>query len=178
MHQLRNTLPQTPGGTAVKGACPVRVLGVGSPLGDDAAGWETVRRLQRDKKWGSGIEFHIVEGGQRLLDKLDGRGTLLLVDAAASPVMPGTIQRLEGLDPRIDTLRPGTTHHLRPAEALQLAAALGLLPPKVVIWTIAGACFDFPVGLSPPVAAALPRLVQQIIAELEAILNEGPPFHA
>lgn len=162
----------------MNGARPVRVIGVGSSLGDDAAAWEAVRRLQREKKWGSEIEFHAVEGGQRLLDKLDGRGTLLLIDAATSPVMPGTIQRLEWPDPRIDTLRPGTTHHLRPAETLQLAVALGLLPPKVILWTITGKCFDLQAGLSPPVVAALPQLVQQIVAELEAIPNETPSFHA
>ena len=91
---------------------PVRVVGVGSPLGDDAVAWEVVRELQREKEWGSETEFQAVEGGQRLLDVLDGRGTLLLVDALGSRVAPGTIQRLEWPDPRIEALAIGTKLNL------------------------------------------------------------------
>jgi hydrogenase maturation protease len=151
----------------MSGPCPVRVVGVGSPWGDDAVAWEVVRQLQRQTTWGSAIEFHAVDGGQRLLDVLDGRGTLLLVDALAARLAPGTIQRLEWPDPRLEALRPGTTHHLRPAEALQLAATLGLLPPRVILWAITGECFDRQAGLSVAVAAAVPELVQRIVAELE-----------
>jgi hydrogenase maturation protease len=150
---------------------PVRVVGVGSPWGDDAVAWEVVRKLQREKAWSSEIEFHAVEGGQRLLDILDGRGTLLLVDALATQLAPGTIQRLEWPDPRLEALRPGTTHHLRPAEALWLAATLGLLPPRVVIWAIAGECFDPQADLSPAVADAVPGLAQRIMADLEVLQN-------
>jgi hydrogenase maturation protease len=131
--------------------------------------WEVVRQLQREKEWGSEIEFHAVEGGQRLLDVLDGCGTLLLVDAWGSREAPGTIRCLEWPDPRLEVLRPGTTHHLRPAETLQLAATLGLLPPQIVIWAIAGGCFEPQSGLSPSVAAAVPELVQRIITELEVV---------
>jgi hydrogenase maturation protease len=147
---------------------PVRVVGVGSPLGDDAMAWEVVRELQQQKEWGSGIEFHAVEGGQRLLDVLDGHGTLVLVDALGSSVAPGTIQRLSWPDPHVEGLRPATTHHLQPAESLQLAATLGLLPPRVVIWTIAAERFEPHSTLSPAVAAAVPELVQRLVAELEA----------
>jgi hydrogenase maturation protease len=84
---------------------PVRVVGVGSPFGDDALAWEVVCRLQREKERGSGIEFHAVEGGQGLLDLLDGRGTLLLIDALSSAAAPGTIQRFEWPDPRIESGR-------------------------------------------------------------------------
>jgi hydrogenase maturation protease len=147
---------------------PIRVVGVGSPQGDDAVAWETVRRLRDTRDWGSAIEFHLIEGGQRLLEIFDGRGALFLIDALAPQMPPGTIQRLEWPDERLESLRPGTTHHLRPVEALQLASVLGLLPPRVVIWTMAGACFDPQAGLSPAVADAVPKLVEQIAQELEA----------
>jgi hydrogenase maturation protease len=146
---------------------PVRVVGVGGPAGDDAAAWEVVRRARGEKEWGGEIEFHAVEGGQGLLDVLDGRGTLLLADALAPGVGAGTTLRLEWPDARLGTLRPGTTHHLRPAEALRLAQALGLLPPRVVIWAVAGESFAPRPGLSPAVAAAVPELVRRMVAELE-----------
>jgi hydrogenase maturation protease len=161
---------------------PLRVVGVGSPHGDDALAWEVVRQLQQASERGGisapgEIEYHIVSGGPQLLDLLDGRGTLLLVDAlAASPSFPdriGSIHRLGWPDPRLEVLRPGTTHHLCPAETLQLAAALGVVPPRVVIWAITGAVFDPQTGLSPAVTAAIPDLVQRLAADLEAISVTG-----
>jgi hydrogenase maturation protease len=146
---------------------PIRVVGVGGPLGDDAVAWEVVRQLRRLQDWGRDTELHAVEGGQRLLDVLDGRGTLLLVDALASGGASGTIQRLEWPDPTLETLRPGTTHHLRPTEALQLAATLGLLPPRVVIWGIEGKAFGPDAGLSSGVANAVAELVEHIVVELK-----------
>lgn len=158
---------------------PVRVVGVGSPHGDDAVGWQVIRQLQQpgDQGWASppgAIEFHLVTGGQQLLDLLDGRGTLVLVDALlATPTLvneAASIQRLEWPDSRLNVLRPGTTHQLGPAETLELAAALGLLPPRVVIWAVTGAVFDPQANLSPTVIAALPLLVQRLAAELKSML--------
>jgi hydrogenase maturation protease len=147
---------------------PIRVVGVGSPQGDDALAWEVARMLQEQREWGNDIEFHVVEGGQRLLDVLDGTGTLLLIDALAPAGSPGAIQRFEWPDQRVEVLRPGSTHHLRPAEALQLAETLGTLPPRVVVFGIEAASLDPHQGLSPAVAAAVPELVQRIVSELEA----------
>jgi hydrogenase maturation protease len=148
-------------------AYPIRVVGVGSPQGDDAVGWEVVWKVQEEREWEAGIEFRSVEGGQRLLDLLDGRGTLIVVDAMMGPAA-GAIERLEWPAPRLERLRPGTTHDLRPGEAIQLADAVGLLPPRVVIWAIAGERFDPVSALSSAVATAVPELVKRIIAELIA----------
>lgn len=158
-------------------AYPIRVVGVGSPQGDDAVGWEVVWKVQEARAWEAGIEFRSVEGGQRLLDLLDGRGTLVVVDAMMGPAA-GTIERLEWPAPGIDRLRPGTTHDLRPGEAIQLAAAVSLLPPRVVIWAIAGECFASSSAISPAVAVAVPELVKRIVAELLAAhQKEGKAAH-
>jgi len=139
---------------------PIRVVGVGSPLGDDALAWEVVRKLrERLEASHPGIEFHAVEGGQRALDALDGRGTLFLVDAVAGGGTPGSIHHFDWPDQRVEALRPGSTHHLRPAEALRLAAALGILPPRVKVFGIEAESFDPGSALSPSVAAAVPELV-------------------
>lgn len=148
---------------------PIRVVGVGSPQGDDALAWRVARMVQEQREWGKDIEFHVVEGGQRLLDVLDGQGTLLLIDALAPGGSPGSIQCFEWLDQRALVLRPGSTHHLRPAEALQLADTLGTLPPRVVIFGIEAASLDPHRDLSPAVAAAVPELVRRIVSELEAV---------
>jgi hydrogenase maturation protease len=145
---------------------PIRVVGVGSQLGDDALAWEVVRDL-RDQELRPGIEFYMVEGGQRILDVLDGRGTLLLVDAVGASTRPGTIHRFEWPDQRVEALRPGSTHDLRPAEALRLAAVLGIAPPRVIVFGIEAETIDPKPGLSQPVKAAAAELVRQLVDELK-----------
>jgi hydrogenase maturation protease len=146
---------------------PVRVVGLGSPAGDDALGWTAVIEMQKAIRE-EGFEFHRVPGGQGLLDLLDGRGTLILLDAARGGGDPGTIHRLDGFDARLDVLLPGTTHGLGAAAALELAATLGLLPPQVVVFGMEVADLSPGAALSPAVAAALPELVRQVAAELNS----------
>ncbi|HXG08202.1 MAG TPA: hydrogenase maturation protease [Gemmataceae bacterium] len=155
---------------------PIRVVGVGSPQGDDALAWEVIRMLQQRHKGDNDIEFRVAEGGQRLLDVLEGEGTLLLIDALVPAGSPGAIRRFEWPNEWIEVLRPGSTHHLRPAAALQLAATLGMLPPRVVIFGIEAASLDLRQGLSPAVAAAVPELVRRIASELQTKGNIESPL--
>jgi hydrogenase maturation protease len=147
---------------------PIRVVAIGSPLGDDRVAWEVLRRM-RQRIWRERIDFHELEGGQRLLDVLDGKGSLLLIDALAPSGNPGSIHRFAWSDDRLEVLRPGSTHHLRPAEVMQLASTLHLLPEQVVVMGIEGERFDPSDILSPSVAAAVPEAVQRVIGELEEI---------
>lgn len=144
---------------------PIRVAGVGSPQGDDAVAWAVLRRLRERLGARTDIELHELDGGQRLLDVLDGRGTLVLVDALAGEE-PGTIHRLEWPDRRVHRMRPGSTHNLCPAEALELAATLGTLPPRVVVFGIEADCFDVGEGLSHALASSVPEAVHQLLKEL------------
>jgi hydrogenase maturation protease len=151
----------------MNGPRPIRVVGVGSPLGDDALAWEVVHKLREWPGLSPEIEVYIVEGGQRLLDVLDGRGTLLLVDAVSAGTQPGTIHRFEWPDGRVETLRPGSTHTLRPAEALRLSAALGIAPRQTVVFAMEVESLDPQPCLSPSVSAAVPTLLRQLVEELE-----------
>jgi hydrogenase maturation protease len=116
--------------------------------------------------------LHLIEGGQRLLDLLDGRGTLLLVDALAGGGEPGAMQRFEWPDRRVEILQPGSTHAIRPAQALDLAAALGVLPRHMVIYGIEGANMEPQGSLSTCVAEAVPILARRIRDELDRHVPE------
>jgi hydrogenase maturation protease len=145
---------------------PIRVVGVGSPLGDDGLAWEAVRTLRQRLEWRADIEVHLVEGGQRILDVLDGRGTLLLVDAVASGAKPGTIHRFEWPDGRIESLRPGSTHDLRPGEALRLAKVLGMAPLRIIVMGMEMDNASPQPGLSESAISNLPELVRRLVEEL------------
>jgi hydrogenase maturation protease len=114
-----------------------------------------------------GIEFFTVKGGQGLLDLLDGKGTLFLVDAVAPGDKPGMIHRFVWPDQRVESLRPGSTHDLRAAQALQLAATLEIAPSQVIVFGIEMESLEPRPRLSPSVRAAVPELVRQLVIELE-----------
>ncbi|MFN8544659.1 MAG: hydrogenase maturation protease [Candidatus Binatia bacterium] len=142
---------------------PVRVVGCGSLHGDDAVGWVVVEALGPR----AGVSVHRVEGGAQLLDLLDGRGSVLLVDAVRSGAAPGTVHRLAWPSSALVALRPGSTHDLGVAAALELAATLGTLPERVIAFGIEAERLDPGTGLSAAVAASVPRVVAALGAELE-----------
>jgi hydrogenase maturation protease len=151
---------------------PVRVVGIGSANGDDAAAWQAVKLVRDALDTHNRVEFHLVDGAERLLDILDGRGTLILVDALKASSEPaGSIHRLGWPDDRIPLLRGGSTHGMGPAEALELADTLGLLPRWVVIFGVEAKDLSGGGDICPPVAAALPELARSISMALSEVIR-------
>lgn len=153
---------------------PIRIVGVGSANGDDALGWQVVEQLQSDGDLLDGVECYEVAGGQRLLEVLDGCGSLILVDALQGSGAIGSMHRFEWPDRRFESLRPGSTHDMRPAQALGLAAALSLLPPRVVVYGIEMDEVETPAEMSEAVSSAIPELARQIAEEIGGC-QELPP---
>jgi hydrogenase maturation protease len=150
------------------------VIGIGSPHGDDAIGLEAVRRLSNERLEYDGWDCHAVESGARLLDLLAGSGRLILIDALRQerPV-PGTIHRFVWPDPRIEAIRPGSTHALGAVQALQLAAALGQLPERIVIFAVEISCSEPGAALSQQVSEAVPELLGLVRQEIDAMQCGG-----
>src|SRR5262245_42204459 len=111
-------------GDRVEGGA-VRVLAVGSPHGDDRAGWEVVERLCRERR--PGIEAAVLSEPLRLMEHLDGCGRLVIVDACRSGAEPGKVVRLNWPDGRLANSAGPSTHGFGVATALALAEALGRL---------------------------------------------------
>ena len=102
-----------------------------------------------------------------LLASLEGAAVATLVDAAASGAPPGTVRRFDvtagPLPAASFTL---SSHGLGLVEAVELARALGQLPPRCIVYAIEGASFETGAPLSAAVAAAVPELADRIAAEL------------
>jgi len=140
-----------------------RVLGVGSPHGDDAAGWRVVDMLRR--RSGLPAQLATVEPSQ-LLDHLGGCRRLILVDACRADRTPGTLVRLQWPDVLLRSQRRQSSHGLDVGDALALAATLGWLPPQVVVWGVEVSRCQPGEDLSPEVRLALPELERQVLQEL------------
>lgn len=138
------------------------IIGIGQPWrGDDAAGLAVVENLDAP---GADVLDHHGEG-LGLMALWEGRGLVILIDAAASAQPPGTLGRFEDTLPA-DAAARSSSHAFGVFEAVETARALGRLPPRLIVHTIAGGCWDLGAPLSPDVAAALPALRAAVLEDL------------
>ena len=146
-----------------------RVLGVGSPHGDDAVGWRVVEMLRRR----SGVSAHLaaVEPTQ-VLDHLGGCRRLILVDACRSNQPAGTVIRLQWPDAMLRSRPRRSSHGMDVADSLALAETLGWLPPEVIVWSVEVGRCEPGQDLTPEVRRALPELERQVLQDLALVTSE------
>lgn len=148
------------------------VLGLGNTLrGDDGAGSAVIDALARRTDIPSDVR--LIDGGTPGLETvlhLRDCERVIIVDAAAMGLSPGAWMRFrrEEADLRgtYSGLK-GTLHGAGLAEALELGAALGILPEEIVIYGIQPRDVDWSVGLSEEVQQALPDMCSAIIDDLK-----------
>lgn len=142
----------------------VRIIGVGSPHGDDRAGWAALAALA-GRALPSGVQLRTcVTPATDLLPALRGARRAVFVDAVAGAA-PGRIVR--GDRSALAARRAGpSSHGVDLCAMLELAEALGALPAELA-WV--GVTIDprnaSGDGLSPRVAAALPALGRAALEE-------------
>lgn len=138
----------------------IRIIGIGSPFGDDAAGLEVARLLQLKPPPGCEV-IAADRPGAALIDLLDGATAAILVDAARSGASPGTIHDLELGDLGRTPLGLVSSHAFGVADGVALASALGRVPARGRVLAIEAPPAFAPEldGLSPAVSAAVGRAV-------------------
>jgi len=145
------------------------VIGCGNLLrGDDAVGPILVRRML-ERGLPPGIE--VADGGTSGMDvafRMRGMDRVVLVDAATSGGVPGTLYRLEGAD--VETLPPLegiNLHAFRWDHALAIArwALKDEYPSEIVVYLIESGSFEFGDPLTAEVEAAMDRLVDALVRD-------------
>lgn len=142
------------------------VIGVGNEFrSDDGAGIVLARALASGAPVGVEVLGHDGEP-VGLLQAWAGRDHVVVVDAVASDDPPGTIHRLDvepdGVTAVVAHAHPGSSHALGVGEAVELARALDRMPGRLRLLGITGGSFASGVGLTPPVAVAVERLVDEL----------------
>jgi hydrogenase maturation protease len=126
-----------------------RVVGLGAEdRGDDAAGLLVARLVRAAAPVGVEVVECAGDAGA-LLECLDGVDRVILVDAARGG-RPGSVDRLALA--AIPPAAARSTHGMGLAEALGVAAELGVLPADVRVYAVHGRRFD-PGPVSSEVAA-------------------------
>lgn len=156
---------------AVRGHA-VRVIGAGrTDCGDDAAGALVARALRA--RLPECIAVVECPGEMyRLIEAWEGAEAVIVVDAVSSGAPPGTVYRLDAQRDPLPPDRSTSTHGFGLAAALELARALGLLPPRVVVYGIEGGDFGLGRPVTPRVHAAIDWVVALAATEASS-LNGG-----
>lgn len=164
----------------MKSTSPCRVvLGIGNPeRGDDAAGRQVARLL----RWRLPEDVEVAEHdgeATALLARLDGAAAAFLIDACTSGAPAGTVRRFDvSAGPLPQAAFGLSTHGFGLAEAVDLARALGQLPPRCVVYAIEGASFAEGAPLSPAVAAAVADVARRLGAEIVGNADPKDGRHA
>lgn len=147
----------------------VLILGIGNLLlSDEGVGVHAVRALARDYRFSAEVE--LLDGGTAgmgLLAPLAEAGYLIVIDAVDTGSVPGTRVRLS--DEEVPALLGGSRlspHQVGLSDVLAVARMAGTAPDSVTVFGIQPASLEPGLELTPRVAAALPGMLQQVVAEL------------
>jgi hydrogenase maturation protease len=146
----------------------IRIIGVGNPhRGDDAAGLAAARILREAGPDRVRID-ECEDDPMRLLERWEEDDSVIVVDAASSGDVPGTIRRFDAIAGPLPARHFAiSSHGVGVVGAIELARALGRLPRTLVVYAIEGSDFSTGRGMSPAVEGALRGLVALILAEVE-----------
>lgn len=120
---------------------PIRIIGVGSPAGDDQVGWLAVEAVKqsavlRRVPVGLVCLMSLDRPGATLVEHLAGAEMALLIDAMQSGAPAGTVRRTELPGSLSGEGALLSSHGFGVAHAVALAKVLGELPSRLVVYGV------------------------------------------
>jgi hydrogenase maturation protease len=144
------------------------VIGIGNAYrGDDAAGLAAAWELSELVPEGISVLTSEQEPS-RLLDAWAGADVAIVVDAASSGDAPGAVKRFDAsVAPLPSGVFRSSTHAFGVGDAIELARALGTLPPRVVVYAIEADRLEPGAPLSPHAAVGVEHVVEAILEDVK-----------
>ena len=144
----------------------VLFVGIGSPHGDDQAGWLVADLLSLAVNDHHHVAIRKAKSPIDLLHWLDGVQALIVCDACRGLAQAGDVARWEWPAEELNDVAWMGTHDVSLSSALALAECLQRLPARVIIWAIEGkGCSAFET-LSPAASNGISKVVERITGEL------------
>ncbi len=146
------------------------IIGLGNPvLTDDAVGLRIAADLGLRLAGRNGfttVELH--SGGMWLMEAMVGHERAVVIDAMVGGGAAGAVYRL-GLEDLSRARTADSTHDASLPVALEMGRLAGLqLPRDVRIWAVEAADVEtFSERLTPEVERAVPRVVEQVLRDLD-----------
>lgn len=149
-----------------------RIIGLGNPiLSDEAVGLHVARAMGPilEKRAPEIDIFESEIAGLKLMDEMNGWERVIIIDAIhQQDLAHGAVVRLSP-DEELLSMRLRSVHEVDLPSALQLGETMGYeMPREVIIFGIqAKDEYTFGEDLTAPVAEAVPRVTEMILAELK-----------
>ena len=143
----------------------VLILGYGNPLrGDDGFGCHAVRKLAAVIP-NSDVDIReLHQLTPELAEPVSLAARVIFIDAAREG-LAGAVRRVP-----VDPASAGAfTHHLTPAAVVACAQELYGRAPEAILFTAAGASFDYTMALSAPMQAAVTEVCRQVLSLLQEL---------
>jgi hydrogenase maturation protease len=150
---------------------PLLVLGLGNVLcGDDGLGAVAVHLLLRRYRAPDGVV--VLDGGTlglSLLPTLEQAHEAILVDAIRADGPPGSLVRLEGDDVAPAVAARLSVHQVGVLDLLEAARWRERYPSRLVLLGLVPQSLELGVVRTAAVQAAMPALVERVVAEAGAL---------
>ena len=151
----------------------ILVLGIGNTmLRDEGIG---VRVAEKMMKMSLPPEVEVMDGGIKGLDLLyfiEGRKKVIVVDAVKAGAPPGTLFRFTDNDlaAKKGTLR--SAHGIDFSDVIAVARFTGTKPAEVIFLGIEPEDLSVSMELSPKIEEMIPILINLVMKEIDAYLNQ------
>ncbi|MEW6353240.1 MAG: hydrogenase maturation protease [Pseudomonadota bacterium] len=149
----------------------VRVIGLGSPWGDDQAGWRAAAAL-REMFDENAVDVRVLDRpGAALPQHWQNSDWVVLLDAVRGVGEVGRIHALEGAAIRRYATSGLSSHNIGVAEAVALADAVGALPRRLYLLGLEIGAPQPSAKLSPEVECALAPFTEAARAKVAEWLS-------
>lgn len=154
------------------GHLPVRVIGIGSPHGDDQIGWRSAIHLRDSmvfqEAYGDQIEISICRTPlDGFLDYAKASCAVIVLDAVISGSPVGTVMRIEE-ETLPDISLPYSSHGYSVAQMIELGRSMNALPEHIVVLGVeVASCEPNNAPMGGGVSRILQRMEELVIEELE-----------
>lgn len=160
----------------------IQLVAIGSPHGDDRAGWEVAEQLRTksSKTPPAWLECRKAQTPSDLLMWLDGVEVLLIVDACRGLKQTVGWRRWRWPTDQLESMDWSGTHNLGLVACLRLAETLEMLPTTTMVWGIEAQQCD-PLlttdKLSARVRSSVDEVARDIIRLCEQLIG-SPQVHS
>lgn len=152
---------------------PIRIVGIGSPHGDDQFGWLAAEYLRQSAAfqagYGSQVEILTCSAPiNSILDEVIDSRALIVLDAVVSGSKPGTVMRIEEeVLPEIQVAY--SSHGISVAQVIELGRSLDVLPKHVVLLGVELESCESGAPVGQVLERSLERVEQLVVEEIEFI---------
>jgi hydrogenase maturation protease len=147
------------------------VVGLGNILlRDEGVGVRLAERLL--ERYEVPCEVEVLDGGtsgMELIHTIADRDALIVCDAVASDLSPGTVLRISGNELPAFFRTKLSPHQLGLSDVLASLSLLGRVPPQVILIGVVPEDLELGIELSPRIEAAMDEALELLVAEIESL---------